>query len=221
MEALREILYVAVACCVVVPIPSRAQVPEKAQLQNFMSGEIHRALITRALAAVPPVEFQRCPGLVSPPSRIAVLRPFSFSADSTPEAGLWKESFPVQGCGNDTVLNFYFIVLGDGKINTLIGVPGTTIADLREQHDALFFAQAGAAKRSWMCREFLVSNSFFKGFGSVDPPIIDPGAGAVYRPWWEIWVLNGCGHRYEVTLTFVPDGVGTKIVGPVLGVGED
>ena len=70
---------------------------------GFYSG-----LINRALAQIPLAIFHKCPTLVSTNSRTFVLRPVNFGVDGYPNGGLWKQTFPVNGRGNNTILNFYF-----------------------------------------------------------------------------------------------------------------
>ena len=63
--------------------------------------------------------------------------------DGAPNAGLWRHSFPVSGCGNDTTLNLFFTAAADERITTIFGIPGTTRTDPVLQQDGI--AQADAA----------------------------------------------------------------------------
>jgi hypothetical protein len=206
----------ALLAIVLIPVLPRIAAPAQAmndtQMQNFMQSDYYRGLITRALAAVPKAVFEQCPSLVSKGSRTTVLRSVSFGKDGFPNEGLWKQSFPVSGCGNDTVLNFYFSAGADEKVNTTIGVPGTTRADIILQSDAIFYAQAEAALVAKDCKSFIVRDSRFEAFGTAKPPKPDPGPGNAYRPWWETWTMIGCGHTIDVSVDFMPHKNGTQVL---------
>lgn len=143
-----------------------------------------------------------------------MIRPVAFGGDGFPNAGLWKQAFPVSGCGNDTILNFYFAAGANEKINTIVGIPGSTAADLVLQRDAVMYAQIGAKGVVNDCNAFTVRNTRFEGFGFAKPKTPDPGPGSHFRPWWETWTMIGCGHIVDVPLDFQPDATGTQIIQP-------
>lgn len=198
------------------PAESSAQSVQGTQLQAFVRTEFYRGLINRAFSGLSPVVFQRCPTLVSGGSRVTIIKPVSFGQDGFPNSGLWRQSFPISGCGNDTVLNFFFYAGADEKINTIIAFPGGTHADLLLQRDAKLYADIGAQAVSKGCKTFVVKDTRFEGFGAPNPPIPDPGPekGIAHRPWWEKWTLVGCGHTIEVPVDFVPQSKGTQIIQP-------
>jgi hypothetical protein len=139
--------------------------------------------------------------------------PLSFGADGYPNAGSWRQAFPISGCGNDTVLNLFFFAGADEKINTVIGVPGTSHANLTLQRDAVRYANIGAALVMKSCKAFYVKTTRFEGYGLRKPETPDPGPGPA-RPWWETWTMAGCGGSVDVPMDFVPDGSGTQIIQP-------
>jgi hypothetical protein len=191
-----------------------AQTSDSDRLQTFTRSEFYKSLVNRALAAIPQTIFQRCPTLVSNGSRVVVIKPVSFGSDGFPNAGMWKQSFPVSGCGNDTILNLYFFAGADEKINTTIGVPGATHADLALQRDALLYARIGAARVIKHCKAFEVKSTRFEAYGLQNPPMADPGQDKPLRPWWETWTMVGCDHTIDVPIDFVPDSTGTRIIQP-------
>lgn len=198
---------------IIQPIESRAQAPDGKQLQAFIGSELYQGLLTRALAGLPQAVFRRCPTLVSGAAKVTVLKPMSFAGDGSPIGGSWRQTAAVAGCGNDTVLNLYFSAGADGKIATLIGIPGGTVADPTLQRDAVLFVNRGAMSVAKDCKNFDVINTRFEGFGLSRPPTPDPGAGST-RPWWETWTVAGCGHTIDVPIDFLPDGRGTQILQP-------
>src|SRR4051812_40565958 len=117
---------------IAVPTTSLGQTSDGAErLQAFIKTDFYASLLNHTLDGLPPTVFQRCPTLMSNGSRMTVLKPVSFAASGYPNAGVWKQSFPVSGCGNDTILNIYFSAGADEKINTLFAAPGDSIADMR------------------------------------------------------------------------------------------
>ena len=191
-----------------------AQTADENRMRAFMKSNFYSGLINQALVNLPQSVFQRCPTLVSNGSRTTVLKPISFATDGFPNAGSWKQSFPVSGCGNDTILNFYFSATSDEKINTIVGVPGTTHADLTLQRDAVLYANLGATLAVKVCKTFIVKNSRFEGYGIPKPPIADPGPRNPRRPWRETWTMVGCNHTIDIPIYFVPDAKGTQIIQP-------
>jgi hypothetical protein len=186
---------------------AQEQSADVAKFQAFVrSSDAHKALISKALAALPPAVFSRCPNLVSQGSKITVLRQVSFGQNGLPSAGAWKEAFPVAGCGNDTTLNFFFSASKDGKISTFIGLPGTTIADPVLQKDAMTEALAAAARPETKdCKSLDVINTdYLKEAGA-------PVEGSKGPPRDELWTFNACTAKVQVTVHFTPDPTGTSI----------
>ena len=193
-----------------------AQNTGTSQFQAFTKSEFYRGLLNRSLAGLPQTVFQRCPELVSNGSTVTIIKPVTFGADGFPNAGLWKQTFPVSGCGNDTTLHFYFSAGADEKINTVVGVPGTTLTGPTLQRDAYSHASTGAALAVKDCKTFDTKNTKFEGYGllNLNPPTPDPGANSHDRPWWETWTMVGCGHTVDVPVDFVPDDKGTQVIVP-------
>jgi hypothetical protein len=193
----------------------KAQRVDQQKMRAYLFSDGHKNLVSRVMATIPPTVFKRCPSLVSNGSNVNSLTPITFGEDGVPNSGAWKETFPVQGCGNDTVLNLYFSVANDGaKINGIAGFPGSTHADLILQKDALHHAEIGANSLAGNCAHFDVKNTRFEGHGLSEPATPDPGASARFRPWWETWTMVGCERTFDVMLDFMPDATGTTIAWP-------
>lgn len=193
-------------------IASQAQTTNDSQMQKFTRSDFYEHLVDRAVAALPRTVFQRCPSLVSRGSTVTIIKAVSFGTDGFPDAGLWRQTFPVSGCGSDTVLNFYFSARADEKIDTIVGVPGSTRADPTLQGDATKYAVIRAFLLVEGCKAFDVKDTKFEGFGLADPVTPDPGADSRYRPWWETWTLIGCGRTVDVPIGFAPHAKGTGII---------
>jgi hypothetical protein len=208
------ILVIALLPTAIRPLDARAQTNDANQFKQFIASDFHKGLVTRAIAGISPAVFPRCPTLVSNGSQVTVLRPVTFAADGFPNAGLWKEAFPVSGCGNDTTLNLYFSAGSDEKVQTVVALPGATRADLVLQKDGYTYATVGATVAAKDCKTFYVKDTKFEGFGLINPPLADPGPGERLRPWHETWTLVGCGRTFAVPLSFRPDTTGTQIIQP-------
>ena len=129
-----------------------AQTADPNRFQQFLASDFHKGLVMRALSLIPKDVFQTCPTLKSSGPAVAVTRPVTFGQDGRMTSGAWWERLPVSGCNNDTVLNIFFAVSSDSKINTTTGHPGTTHADLVLQHDAVHYAyQATRTLRAMVC----------------------------------------------------------------------
>jgi hypothetical protein len=194
------------------PELAMAQIVDGEKFQKYLYSQPHQAFVARAFSQIPKTVFQRCPGLVSKGSNSIPLKPISFSLDGFPNSGAWKQEFPVEGCGNDTILNFYFVVGSDAKINVIVAFPGSSHADLQLQNDALTYAKLGATSKAKLCQHFDVKNIRFEGFGFPNEQHSDPGPNERFRPWWETWTLVGCGRSFDVPLAFSPSEKGTVIV---------
>jgi hypothetical protein len=208
-RALKRAAAVMAVMCVV--WDAKAQMVDRALFQKYLASEFHNLLINKALAALPSEVFKKCPALQSPETNISPVQPITFGADGTPNAGAWWEHFPVTGCGNDTIINLNFSIGTDGKIKTTIALPGSTHANLILQHDAIFYANLGPGLRAKDCKQFLITNTRFEGFGLKNPATPDPGVEAKFRPWWETWTVVGCGRTFDVPMNFSPDETGTQI----------
>jgi hypothetical protein len=189
--------------------PGRARADEGTELKAFMHSDYYEGIVQHALAALPSDVFSECPGLVSNTSEVNVLRPVAFAQNGFPASGLWRHSFPVTGCGNDTTVNLYFLALPGQRLNVLIGVPGATITDLVAQREAKKFAIMAARATAKTCPTFDVTNTRFDGFAAAEP-----GAPGGVHSWRETWSLAGCGRRYDVPIQFLPSKTGMQIAVP-------
>lgn len=196
------------------PKVSKAQAVDGNQMQKFTRSDFYRGLINRAFTAIPKAVFQQCPALKSDSSRVTIIKPVSFAASGFPNAGFWKQSFPVSGCGNDTTLNVFFSATADEKIDTLIGASGDTRAEYILQKDTHKYAQIGAnlAAKDCNASSFGVKDTKFEGFDLSELPLRNAVPYNGVRPWRETWTMIGCGHTIDVPVYFSPDAKGTQIM---------
>ena len=185
---------------------AQAPVDARVQLQVFMQSPLHDQLVGDALKRFAPAVFQPCPGLVSKGSTVQLFEPISVGADGLPNAGAWRQSFPVSGCGAPITLNIFFVASSQ-RIRAVIAAPGDTLADPRLQADAFKYAVISAQHSAGSCRAFDVVGTHFDGYEKADAA----PTGKLRAPWNETWTLAGCGAAYDVPMKFIPQGVGTVI----------
>jgi len=187
-----------------------AQEADQRQLQTFIQSDLYGRLLTQALSVLPPEVFRRCPSLVSKGSQVTMTGAVSFDPKGVPSNGRWKEAFPVSGCGNDTILNVYFLAGNAKGVRAFAALPGDTHADPVLQRDAYTYASIGASAKAGDCKSLLVTNTKFEGYVS--------GGTAQSQAWRETWTMVGCGKTYQVLVDFTPDSTGTQISVPGDGV---
>ena len=124
------------------PEQGMAQTIDGEKFHKYLYSDAHQAFVARAFSQIPKTVFQKCPGLVSKGSNSIPLKPISFSLDGFPNSGAWKQEFPVEGCGNDTTLNFYFAVGSDANAKILSRALGAQAAGRATRSDRLAIARA-------------------------------------------------------------------------------
>lgn len=157
--------------------------------------------VARLFSLLPSDVFQRCHTLVSNGSQVTIIQPVTFAPDGYPISGLWKQSFPVSGCGNDTTINIFFQGQPTEKVGSVVGIAGATHADLALQRDALRYAILAVQAASAKCTDAHVRTSSYDGSGT----------GKHEKAWRETWTIAACGHVFQVPLEFIPDATGTVI----------
>jgi hypothetical protein len=205
---------VAAGAQVVTPPPGNTQEAALAKAVAYSKTEAYKKLVAQAMARVPASVAPRCARFGTSLGAFDIAQPLQIAAGASPTGGAWHQAVTTQGCGDEVTLNFYFFANLDGRVSTVVGVPGTTRADLVQQRDARTYALLALAPSAAGCGHFETLSTRFEGYGSKLPPVADPGPDAPFRPWWESWTLQGCGKRYEVPLNFMPNRLGTQIVQP-------
>lgn len=123
------------------------------------------------------------------------------------EAGVRQVAYArvlVQGCSRAMIVNYLVATLADGRRSVTTQIPGDTAAELRLQRDVLpFVLGAGEARAVPDCKKGAVSNTVFEGSA---PP---SGQTRLTQPWRETWVVEACGVRIAVPITFTPNERGT------------
>lgn len=191
---------------------------DPARFRAFLASDAYRALVGAASDQIPAEILPLCPAFSSPGADVTIARDVTFGADGMPRSGAWWSRAPVSGCGNDTIINIFFQVGARGKITPLVALPGTTRADPVLQRDALMYAFLGVGQRMADCAQMHVIHTRFEAFGlqgakpaAAKPAPSPPTAAEARGPWWETWIVSGCGRSFAVPMEFVPDATGTTI----------
>jgi hypothetical protein len=182
----------------------------------LLSRPDHRTALLQAAQAVADMQPDACPkAAYVTTGEIALLQPLKLDAKGRPVAGMWKESVNETGCDSNRVLNALTTVAPNGVLHTRPLLPGSTITDPQLQEDSVQYAAAGMGDMPPGCDEGGVVDTRFAGVDG-EPPGTKPPSGGILKPWTEIWTLEACGKRAQVTMHFIPDPSGTEIQAALL-----
>jgi hypothetical protein len=129
---------------ILVSSESRGQTADSNQFQTFTKSDFYKRLVGSSLRAIPEIVFKQCPALKSGNSNLLIIKPSRLAKVATQMGVRGNRHFLVSGCGNDTILNL-ISSLAPTKVNTAIGIPGTTLADPILQRDAVQYANIGSS----------------------------------------------------------------------------
>jgi len=185
---------------------------DEEKFSKYLYSESNKLLAAKAMSSIPETVLQRCSGLTVKGGPVLVLRQMSFGDDGIPKSGAWKQEYPVNGCADDMVLNLFFDVGADAKVNAMVGLPGSTRAGLVLQTDAtrqvIFSLNAKAAQ----CPHVDIKNTRFEGYGLPEQKFPGLGGNAPDPPWRETWTLIECGRTFDVPLNFIPSEHGGTFI---------
>lgn len=191
--------------------PARAELVDASRFQSYLDSPLHAGLVHRALAVMKKPVAPNCGDLGSRAVNTHPLTAITFGPDGVPNSGAWKSEIPITGCGDDTVVNLFFVVQPDGvKIKTVIGVRGWTRTHPDLQDTATNFAGRAAAASVPGCKQIDVINT--KLSNTPLPEFPGKPTDPAYRPWSEIWTLATCGKKTDVLVSFFPSPNGTQIM---------
>jgi hypothetical protein len=172
--------------------------PEEQQQFTGVMGNIWRSVV------------ENCPSPAARGMNVVVEVAPKFDSSGTPISGRWTIVGQLEGCGKSRTLKVLYLF--DSTDRKRVGLlPGTTIADVRLQQDALKYAvTAMAATRPKDCNSTKLINTKFIAFDGGKPPV--PAEGGK-TPWTEEWTMKSCGVTGVVDVRFVPKAtVGTTIM---------
>ena len=118
--------------------------------------------------------------------------------DGYPYRATWAEQVPGTACGQPRRFQA-LILVRSGKLDTERMLPGDseTSAQLAaDVHDSVLAAAEGFARDIQPSCKIDVLDTHL--VSNVAPP----------NPWQEVWLVNICGHRLNIPITFIPDATG-------------
>ena len=124
--------------------------------------------------------------------------PVTVDKDGYPFTATWAEQVPGTACGQPRRFRA-MILVRNGKLDTARMLPGDsdTSAQLESDvRDPLLGASMGFAHDIKPSCAIDVLDT--RILGSTVPP----------APWQEVWLVNICGHRLNIPITFIPDAKG-------------
>ncbi len=191
-----------------------AQLPLSPELKAFLMHPEQQKAINESSAKA---WFRQVPGCAEPKTtqrNVLIEEASNFDAQGNPLSGRWRIITHIEGCGEARIINLQYWFPPNGKLAASLLLPGTSIASLLLQKDAVFYAmQAMVNLAPKDCKEAPVINTQFKGWESEALP---EAKGAVRRPWMEEWTVRLCGVTGIVPMHFIPDATGTTIHSEVL-----
>lgn len=171
--------------------------PEEQQQYGGMMSDIWRAVI------------ENCPSPQIRGMNVLIDTPPSFNSAGMPVSGGWRVVGQFEGCGKSRTMNVYYLFGADGRMRRVGMLPGSSVADVRLQRDAVTHATMGMAKLAPKdCKDYRYTDTRFLRFEGATPPTpADIGK----RGWIEEWTVRACGVTGIVTMNFRPDATGTGI----------
>ena len=184
--------------------------PVPAALQQVLVAPDHRAALLQAAQGVYGPGLASCPNVAyATTGDVGMLEPAKINAGRI-TAGAWKETIQQTGCGMTRQLNAVTTVQADGSLQVQALLPGSTMTDPQLQQDSVQYAASGIGTMPDGCEQGGVLNTRFVGVDGLKPGI-RPAPSSPPRPWSEVWTLQACAKRVDVTMHFTPDGTGTDI----------
>lgn len=191
------------------PMPAQQGLPPA--LLPLLTRADHIAALQRAARAIDPPGSPPCPAAkYTTTGEVGVLTPVQVDDKGQPVSGAIKEGMRETGCGADRLLNALTLVEPDGSLQTQALLPGTTITDPQLQQDSVPYAAGAMGQMPPGCEQGSVANTRFVGLDGQAPGTL-PTPGSQPRPWTEVWTLQACAKRVDVTIHFTPDQTGTEI----------
>jgi len=198
--------YIAVAAALFC-VPAQAQpISLSPELKAFLGRPEEQQAVVNMMARQWHQIVENCPSpTFQKGGMVSTAIPPTFDSSGTPISGRWRVVDRAEGCGESRTLSMEYYFATDGQMRRTGTLPGTTIADLSLQRDALRYATLGMVKLiSSDCKDVMYTDTKFIGF-------VDAAPVGGRRPWTEEWTVRACGVTGIVTMHFTPDATGTGI----------
>jgi hypothetical protein len=214
MVAKMGYVFGAACCMLLAAAPASGQPASNADaaFQNFLRDSHIARLVNQALLKIPLARIGGCQLPFTLDQRqYTVTEPMSYDAGGTPTAGQWEMRQAANACNRPIVVNVFFTVRSAQDEQIDFGLSGSTMAELAVQQAALPAAYKAAGQYAKNCSTFEAESASFGGYGLPNAPKPASGPGASIPVWWEIWVVRGCGHAFDVPMGFEATTTSTAI----------
>ena len=202
----RKSTFAALALAVATSGSALADTPFQKLMTFLNKPESQGPYFMQILNPIPTEVFKICPDAKIVNMQINMFQPVTFNAAGQPISGQWVEHIVIKSCGKAKLFNIQMQAEADGRPHGKVMVPGNTKADLALQSDAMKSAMMASRKLvSASCPNEMVTDTLFVGAEGVATK------GAKAPPYKELWAVDACGKKVQVTLHFVPDAKGIEI----------
>jgi hypothetical protein len=135
-----------------------------------------------------------------------ILKAPSFIASrEVPIDGEWAERVEIKRCGKITYQNVFFYAGKQVGLRAVVGLPGTTITEVKTQHSTGLEMLAADRRRNPNCKVLEIANT--------EVATRPEQAG---NSWTERWTVYACGKSIVHNVVFTPDnqGVVSHVIDP-------
>jgi hypothetical protein len=177
-------------------------------ITSYWETDEYKNQIADAVSRIPQSIYNRCDALKTSNVAVFILSKFIADDDGKLKAAVWKESYAFSGCGNDSSLNFIFLVNNQGKIVVITALPGESRSSVVLQHDTLanVFASLNIHTKT-QCDNVIVINTLVGKIENKRLVRVDPNTVQAKTIWNEVWTADACGKKLLVPIEFIPDAI--------------
>lgn len=209
-KLMRNLVILTVLFVALVVSAKADPIPMSPELKAFLMRPDQTQAVVGMMAQQWHMIFENCSSPKLQGMNVFIDSPPQFDSSGAPISGKWRMIGRIEGCGETHIFKVEYLFTPDGQMKRVALLPGTTIADLLLQRDALIFAAAGMAKLTPKdCKDIKDATTIdtkFLAFGEANTAMDSDK-----RPWTEEWTVRSCGVTGIVTMHFTPDATGTGI----------
>lgn len=204
---MRQLLILAVMVLGLAPPAQADPLPVPPELKAFILRPDEKNAVLGLMGQQWHKIFENCATPKIQTMALVVIGPPKFDANGVPTSGEWRMVSHIAGCGETHIFSVEYLFTSDGQMKKVALLPGTTLADLRLEHDTLTYAAMAMARlKPEDCKDIVFLDTKFIAFD--DGHQADP---VNKRPWTEEWTVRTCAVTGVVPIHFVPDATGTVI----------
>ena len=206
---MRGIVSLSVLLAMLVPAAGAQSIPMPPELKAYVMRPDQQKAVLNAMFSYWHALVPECSTPQFKQMNVIVISQPVFDATGNPTSGSWRMAGHIEGCGEDKIMNVLYWFGADGKMKMTQMLPGTTIADLLLEKDAIFYARTGMMGLAPKdCKEARILDTKFIRFDGTSPQTMP---GRDNRTWSEEWTVRTCSVTGVVPMHFIPDATGTTI----------